>query len=62
MRSFRLKRFVLEVETTNTPAIHLYSNRGYKTVGLLKDYYGSGRDGYAMEKKLDPTARKLIVR
>jgi ribosomal-protein-alanine N-acetyltransferase len=59
---FRLKKFVLEVETTNTPAIHLYTNRGYKTVGLLKDYYGGGRDAYAMEKMLDRTTRKLIVR
>ena len=59
---FRLRKYVLEVETTNTPAINLYKNRGYGFAGLVKDYYGSGRDAYAMEKKLNRTTRKLIVR
>ncbi len=62
LRGFQLREYVLEVETTNIPAISLYRNRGYKTVGLLKDYYGTGRDGYAMEKKISRTTRKVILR
>ena len=62
LRDFRLRKYVLEVETTNTPAIILYKNRGYRVVGLLKDYYGNGRDAYAMEKKLDRATRKLTLR
>ncbi len=62
LKGFRLSKYVLEVETTNMPAILLYTDRGYKTVRMLKDYYGLGRDAYAMEKRLGGTCRKLIVR
>ena len=62
LRGFRLRKYMLEVETTNTPAISLYRNRGYKTVGLIEDYYGTGRDAYAMEKRIPRPARKLTVR
>ncbi len=62
LRGFHLRKAVLEVETTNLPAIHLYKNRGYLTVGLLKDYYGTGRDGYFMDKKISRTTRKVTVK
>ncbi len=61
LRGFRLRKYVLEVETTNTPAIRLYASRGYANVGILKDYYGTGRDAFAMEKKIG-RMRRLIVR
>jgi ribosomal protein S18 acetylase RimI-like enzyme len=60
--TFRLRRFVLEVETTNLPAILMYAHRGYTVKGLLKDYYGYGRDGYFMERRLCRDSRRLKVR
>lgn len=60
--SYRLRKFVLEVETTNMPAILLYSNSGYKVKGLLKDYYGAGRDAYYMEKRTCLKTRNLRAR
>jgi len=59
--NYRLAKYVLEVETTNIPAIALYLHRGYEITGLLKEYYGLGRDAYTMEKKLVRIRRKLAV-
>jgi ribosomal protein S18 acetylase RimI-like enzyme len=46
-----LKRYTLEVETNNEPAVALYMSRGYLTKGLIKDFYAPGRDAYCMEKR-----------
>jgi ribosomal-protein-alanine acetyltransferase len=43
---------ILEVEVDNTAALNLYQKFGYKTVGILKDYYGKNRNGFEMTKKL----------
>jgi ribosomal-protein-alanine N-acetyltransferase len=62
LSTFRLKKYVLEVEATNMPAIILYTHRGYEVVGTLKEYYGIGRDAYTMEKRLNRETRKLTLR
>lgn len=61
LRGHRLAKYVLEVETTNIPAIMLYMHRGYLNSGILKDYYGAGRDAFAMEKRTNKS-RRLTVR
>lgn len=57
-----LRKYVLEVEATNIPAIVMYAHRGYEVTGTLKDYYGPGRDAYTMEKRLSRGTRRLTVR
>ena len=59
--TFRLRKYVLEVEATNMPAIILYTHREYEVVGTLKDYYGLGRDAYTMEKRMGRETRKLTI-
>lgn len=60
--NYPLRKYVLEVETTNMPATIMYAHNGYDVVGTLNDYYGPGRDAYIMEKRLSREARKLTVR
>jgi len=52
-QSHQLRRYSLEVETENEPAISMYLSRGYKPKGIIKDFYSAGRDAYCMEKKVD---------
>jgi len=59
-RARGLKRYSLEVETENEPAISLYLSRGYDAKGIIKDFYSAGRDAYCMEKKHDSNGRVLI--
>ena len=59
---FSLRKYVLEVETDNMPAILLYTHRGYDVTGTLRDYYGFGRDAYTMEKRVSRNTMKLTVR
>ncbi len=59
--SLPLRKYVLEVETTNMPAILLYTHRGYDVTETLKDYYGLGRDAYTMEKRLTRKTRRLTI-
>lgn len=47
-----LKKYSLEVDTMNEPAIALYSSRGYEIKGMLRDFYGLGRNAYYMEKRI----------
>ena len=51
-RAHGLKRYSLEVETNNEPAISLYETRGYQTMGIINDFYAPGRHAYCMEKRL----------
>jgi len=48
-----LRRYSLEVETENEPAITLYLSTGYEVKGVIKDFYSVGRDAYCMEKRMD---------
>ena len=43
---------ILQVEARNEEALKLYEELGYKTVRLLRNYYGFKRDAYEMRKKL----------
>ena len=45
-----LKTFTLEVNTTNEPAIHLYTKFGFKNLGIRKKYYNNTQDAYIMTK------------
>ena len=44
-------RVMLEVRESNKEAIALYNKLGFKTVRVIKNYYGS-EEGYAMERRL----------
>ena len=61
-RAHDLRRYTLEVEVTNEPAMSLYSSRGYAVTGLVVGLYGAGRNGYAMEKRVGPGGTKVPVR
>lgn len=53
--SHELMKYSLEVDTMNAPAIALYSSRGYEIKGMLRDFYGLGRNAYYMEKRVGPS-------
>ena len=46
------ERILLEVRTSNTPAIALYRKYGYEKIAVRKHYYANGEDADIMEKKL----------
>jgi len=41
-----VKKIILQVEVSNTPAINLYLKKGYKITRRIRNYYGLGRDAY----------------
>jgi ribosomal-protein-alanine N-acetyltransferase len=46
------KRMVLETATTNSAAIALWEKHGYRELGIMNSYYGSGLDAFRMGKEL----------
>jgi ribosomal-protein-alanine acetyltransferase len=42
------KRVFLEVEQNNAAALKLYERHGFRSIGILPDYYGPGRAGVHM--------------
>jgi len=46
------KRMVLETATTNSAAIALWEKHGYRELGIMISYYGSGLDAFRMGKEL----------
>jgi len=42
----------LEVKVSNEAAINLYRRHGFKTAGVIKNYYPNGEDAYLMVKEL----------
>ena len=60
-RDRHLRRYSLEVETENAPAISLYLSRGYEAKGIIKDFYSVGRDAYCMEKKVGLDGRVRVT-
>jgi len=52
---------ILEVRTTNTPAITLYEKLGFEILRTRKNYYGGGRgDAYVMGLALDSYYQKFL--
>lgn len=47
----------LEVGAENHPARSLYAKAGFAVVAVLPDYYGPGRDGLRLERRLDGPGR-----
>lgn len=45
-------RIILEVRPSNLNAIDFYRKRGFKSVGIIKDFYNDGEDGIRMIKYL----------
>jgi ribosomal-protein-alanine N-acetyltransferase len=43
----------LEVAVRNVVALRLYLSQGYSIKGMVKDYYGRGKDAFYMERRLD---------
>jgi ribosomal-protein-alanine N-acetyltransferase len=46
------KRMVLETATINSAAIALWEKHGYRQLGIVENYYGSGLDAFRMGKEL----------
>jgi len=53
-----VKRIYLEVEQSNRKAIELYERNGFRSIGKLPDYFGTGADGLHM--MLDLTAEPSL--
>ena len=52
---------ILEVRTTNTPAITLYKKLGFEILRIRKNYYGKGRgDAYVMGVALDSCYQNFL--
>lgn len=47
-------RLRLTVRIDNAAARHLYRSLGYEELRLRRGYYGQGRDGMEMEKRITP--------
>ncbi len=45
-------RVVLETATNNQPAVSFWQKHGYRTRGVLRNYYPGGLDAFAMSKSL----------
>jgi len=49
----------LETATDNASAIAFWQKRGYRTQGVIKNYYPNGRDAFSMSKPLrTPTGKR----
>jgi [ribosomal protein S18]-alanine N-acetyltransferase len=53
-----ITQVVLETATDNQPAVSFWQKHGYRTRGVLKDYYPNGRDAFAMLKSLRTSVRR----
>lgn len=52
-RDSGIKRFFLEVETTNRAALALYARLGFVWLYRRSNYYGEGRDADVMQLRFD---------
>jgi ribosomal-protein-alanine N-acetyltransferase len=59
---FGLEVSTLEVDVANVAAIALYESKGYEINGMIRDFYGPGRDAYVMQKPLDPEKMGISIR
>lgn len=51
-KKLKTKNIILEVSKENKDAVGFYLSNKYQITGTVKDYYGTGRDGYGMRKTL----------
>ena len=49
----------LEVDIQNEAAVRFYERMGFRTARTLPDYYGPGRDGFRMTRKLKAQEARL---
>jgi len=59
---FGLEMSTLEVDVANGAAIALYESKGYEINGVIRDFYGLGRDAYVMHKPLHPEKTEINIR
>jgi len=52
VKSMRLSKINLEVNTKNLAAINLYTSLGFQFDGIIENYYAWGDDAYCMSKKI----------
>ena len=52
MRSKGVKQVLLEVKTTNEPAIALYRGFGFRPLLIRRAYYADGSDAIVMLKEM----------
>lgn len=53
MREKGARAVRLEVKVSNEPAMNLYKKLGFRTVGVINNYYPNGEDAYIMTVDLD---------
>jgi ribosomal-protein-alanine acetyltransferase len=61
LRQRDVRRVYLEVEASNTGAIHLYERLGFASIGTLPDYYGEGRAGVHMMLETSAVRRPVAA-
>ena len=61
LRCRDVRRIYLEVEASNTSAIHLYERLGFASIGTLPDYYGAGRPGVHMMAEIGALRRPVAA-
>lgn len=52
-KSLNCSFITLEVNVENSPAIKLYENFGFKTLGIRKNYYNGQTDAYIMKLEVE---------
>ena len=52
-----IRRYRLQVETSNAAAVAFYTRRGFRKTRKLRGYYGPGRHAYLTEKAIRQTGR-----
>jgi ribosomal-protein-alanine N-acetyltransferase len=52
-----VRKVSLETATDNAPAIAFWQKHGYRTQGLLRRYYPTGLDAWAMSKAIGSSSR-----
>ncbi|MGY0288382.1 MAG: ribosomal protein S18-alanine N-acetyltransferase [Candidatus Methanodesulfokora washburnensis] len=52
MRDVGVRIMELEVRVDNKKAVKMYESLGYSTVFFLPSYYGPGKNGYLMRKRI----------
>jgi ribosomal-protein-alanine N-acetyltransferase len=52
LKSHGVREVELETSTRNEPAIAFWQKHGYRSCGVLPNYYENGEDAYWMTKKL----------